>query len=280
MTINLVVDSTADLGAEYSKAHNITVVAQQITIGDESYRDGIDIKPEDIYKTMRTSNVVPKTAMSSPADFAEAFQKASAGGDTAICVTVSGGLSGTYGSAVTAREQLPDRDIRVVDSRAITMGAGLEIHEAVNCIEAGGSADDAIAAMAKVRETMRLVFVPESLEYLKRGGRIGNAQAFLGSVLAIKPVLELKDGKIEPLEKVRTWSKALEHLVGETRTASNGGSTKLKATVAHADNRKDADWVAEQIAPYLVEPAGMVELGPVVGVHGGPGIVGVAFFKP
>jgi DegV family protein with EDD domain len=278
--VHLVADSTCDLAPADADRLRLTIVPLKVIIGDEVFADGQDIDPATLYSRMRTSTVVPRTSQPTPAEFETVFTRLGADGSAIFCTTISAAMSGTHSAAVQASEALPDADIHVVDTRTVGPGHRLIINAVLAAAAGGAAAQDLDTVAAQVAESMRLVFTVESLEYLRRGGRIGGARALLGSVLNIKPVLEVRDGTVEPLDRVRTFPRALDRLVEEVgRSAAEWGG-HARVMVAHADQRDMGAEVARRAGEAAGEPAELIDVGPVIGCHGGPGAIGVAFHRP
>ena len=227
-SIRFVADSTADLKPEYVKKHGIELVPLKVIFGEEEFRDYFDITPDALYKRMKSDTVHPRTSQPSPAEFEQAFRAASDDGSTVICTTISSELSGTWNSATAARQTLSDRDIRVIDTRTATIAHSEILHAAVACAERGDNADKVVERIEALKKSSRLVFTVETLEYLKRGGRIGGAQAMLGTLLSIKPILGVVDGRVEPIDKVRTFSKAIDRLLVELDKSARNGALPLR----------------------------------------------------
>jgi DegV family protein with EDD domain len=277
--VHIVCDSTADLDPVFRAAHAVSVVPLKVIFGEEVLEDGVDIDPIGFYARMRASTVHPRTSQPTPGEFVSVFREVGADGDPIVCTTISAGLSGTYASAIQARAELADRDIRVIDTLSVAIGHQAMVREALRVAESGGSADEVERAITSVRATIRILFTVETLEYLRRGGRIGGARAFLGSVLDIKPILALREGVIEPVDRVRTYPRALERMVeGAVRAAQEWGGVAIG--LAHADRLE----VAQRLAQRLREATGaepvLAEVGPVIGCHCGPGGIGVCFYRP
>jgi len=274
--IHLVCDSTSDLDAAYAAAHGVTVVPLRVFFGDEEFLDQVEMSTAEFYQRMRAGGPAPRTSQPPPSDFAAVFSRLGAQGGTIICTTISGDLSGTVSLALQARRSLPDLDIRVVDTRSVAPGHANAVEAAIAIRDRGGEADDIIAALDRLVATQQVVFTVETLEYLHRGGRIGGAQALLGTVLDIKPILRVRDGKIDVVERVRTYPRALKRLVQEMASMTpEWGPTK--AAVAHAASPEHAAAVAVQIAAVTGELPTIVEVGAVIGCHAGPGAFGLAF---
>lgn len=267
-------DSTADLDSAYTTAHDVAVVPLRIIFGEDEFLDGVDMSTADFYRRMETDPHLPRTSQPTPAEFEAVFRRVGSDGGAIICTTISAELSGTYGSALHARAALPEMDIRVVDSRTVgpTHTAAVELVVALR--DEGRDADAVVAALGRLRAKQRLVFALETLEYLHRGGRIGGGQAFVGTVLSIKPILGMTDGKIEAIDRVRTYPRALTRLVDEVATAAREwGPTKV--ICAHAARPEQARTVADRVAEITGEQPLVVEIGGVLGCHAGPGGFGI-----
>jgi len=276
--VHLVCDSTADLGPAYYPAHEVELVPLRIIFGDEQFRDQVEMSTGDFYRRMRAGGPHPRTSQPPPGDFVEVFQRLGGDGGTVICTTISSDLSGTAGSAMQARQSLPDLDIRVVETKSCGPAHGAAVDMAVAIRNRGGTADAIVAAIERLRATQHLVFTVENLEYLRRGGRIGTARALIGTVLSIKPILGFIDGKVQVLDQVRTYTRAVDRLVQELAAAVRLWGHTV-ATLAHADNREGAEALAKKVAEVTGEPPQIVEVGAVLGCHVGPGAFGL-FYHP
>ena len=278
-TVALVTDSTALLPSGLAAARGITVVPLQVVVGATSYDEGVDPEatPETIAAALREWTPV-STSRPTPAVFAEAYAAAAhAGAEQVLSVHLSGEMSGTFESA-----QLAARDAEVpvltVDTRQLGMATGYAVLTAADVLDRGGSAEEAAgAALARADATTSLFYV-DTLEYLRRGGRIGAAAALLGSALAVKPLLEIVDGRIATREKVRTAGRALGRL--EELAVGAAGERQVDVAVAHLANPERAETLAgnlrKRLAPNLADGDVVVgEVGAVIGAHVGPGMVAV-----
>lgn len=277
--VHLVADSTCDMSETDAAARGLTIVPLKVIIGDEVYADGRDIDAATLYARMRSSNVVPRTSQPTPTEFEEVFRALGADGGPIVCTTISGAMSGTYSAATQARAALPDIDIRVLDTLTVGPGHRLIVDAVVAAASQGADAQALERLVAELSSTMRLVFTVESLEYLRRGGRIGGGRALLGSVLNIKPILEVRDGTVEPLDRVRTFPRALDRLVEEVQASAKTWGGAVRVMVVHADQRDAGTEVARRAAEIAGEPVELIDVGPVIGCHGGPGAIGVAFHR-
>jgi len=271
--IRVVTDSACDLPAEVAAEQGITVVPLSIRFGSEEFVDGKDLSTAEFWARCKASSVLPETAAPSPGAFQEAFLAAADDGcDGVLCIDLSGALSATYQSAVAAAKAVSDRiEVRVVDSRSVTMGLGLMVLDTAE-LAAGGADLDTLEARATQLVPHGAVFgVVDNLEHLTKGGRIGGAQALLGSMLSIKPVVALVDGVVEQESKQRTRARSLQYLADKMRQSP----PLARVAVAHGD-AADIDTFLALVADVPSEhPIVVGQLGPVIGTHTGPGTVGL-----
>ena len=213
--IALVTDSTAYIPSELSKAYNITIVPQSLIWGDQTYRDGVDIQPDEFYARLKTTKVMPTTAQVPMLEMQRTFQELVDKDFEVLGIFISAKLSGTLQSAIKAREALGSagEKVHILDSNATAMAMGFPVLAAARAAEQGASMNDCIALAEEACRHVGVYFVVETLEFLHRGGRIGGAARFIGSALNLKPILELKDGRIEAHDRVRTKSKALDRVL-------------------------------------------------------------------
>ncbi len=280
MSTALVTDSTAYLPADLLDGLLVGVVPLHVVIGGTEHAEGVDIDAAAVASALRTF-VPVSTSRPAPAAFLEKYEAAAAAGATAIVsVHISGDMSSTIGGAELAATDSPV-PVTVIDSRALGMAMGHAVLAGARLAAAGGSAEDVASLVRRTCGAATVVFYVDTLEYLRRGGRIGKAGALLGSALAIKPILGLRDGHIVPLERVRTSSRAiarLEELAVEAASSPPAGSSGVDVAVHHLDSRERADRLAERLGARLGGDVGVrvVELGAVVGAHVGPGTLAVA----
>ncbi|MDX6325879.1 MAG: fatty acid kinase fatty acid binding subunit [Nocardioidaceae bacterium] len=277
--VAVVTDSTAGLPADLGEERRILVVPLQVVIGARSYADGVDpeVSPDEVARALKEYRPV-STSRPSPATLLESYERAaSEGAEEIVSVHVSGELSGTVESALLAARQAPV-PVHVVDSRQVGAGTGYAALTAADVVAAGGTGVAAAAAARRRADAVVSLFFVDTLEYLRRGGRVGAAAALLGSALAVKPILHLEDGRISPLEKVRTTARALARLA--ELAASAAGERQVDLTVAHLGNRGAADALAGTLAESLAgnlsgREVAVAEVTAVLGAHVGPGLVGV-----
>ncbi|MCB8938475.1 MAG: DegV family protein [Ardenticatenaceae bacterium] len=276
--VAVVVDSTAYIPPALVAQYNIHVIPQILNWEGSSLRDDVDIKPDAFYARLANAKEMPTTSQPSAGEFHEFFSKVAETAESIVAVLISKSLSGTQASAQAAADMMSDYPIEIVDSESAAMGLGYMALAAARAAEAGADYQEAAAAARALVKGMRVLFVVDTLEFLHRGGRIGGAQRLIGSMLSIKPILHLVDGKIEPLASVRTKKKALAHLM-EVAKEEMGGKSGVKAAVIHAAAADDAQSLHAQLSEILnPEEMHIVELSPVVGAHVGPKALGVVFY--
>jgi DegV family protein with EDD domain len=277
--VAVVVDSTSYIPPALVEQYNIHVIPQILNWEGSSLRDDIDIKPDAFYERLSNAKEMPTTSQPSAGEFHEFFSKVAETADSIVAVLISKSLSGTQASAQAASDMMEDYPIEIVDSESAAMGLGYMALAAARAIENGADYKEAAEAARALVKKMRVLFVVDTLEFLHRGGRIGGAQRFIGSMLSIKPILHLVDGKIEPLASVRTKKKALAHLMDVAQTEM-AGKSGIKAAVIHAAAEDDGKKLYQELKQALQpEEIHLVELSPVVGAHVGPKALGVVFFE-
>ena len=278
MGIAIVTDSTAYLPASVVDAHGIHVVPLHVIIGGTEFSEGVDVSTAEVAAALRSFKPV-STSRPSPQALLDAYEKAAAdGADGIVSVHISADMSSTVESAHLAAQHSPV-PVHVVDSRSLGMAMGYAVVSAAERAADGASLEDVAAHALSRCEAATVVFYVDTLEHLRRGGRIGSASAFLGSALAIKPILGLVDGSIRPLEKVRTSTRALSRLEELAATAALAPDVGHGVDIAvhHLDSQARAEALATQLAQRVPGASiEVVELGAVVGAHVGPGTIAVA----
>jgi DegV family protein with EDD domain len=272
--VAIVTDSTAYLAPEALTRHGIAVVPLTVVIGDEALEEGTEISAPAVARALQKRHPVT-TSRPSPAEFASAYKAAAASGaDAIVSLHLSADFSGTYDAALVAAKEAPV-PVRVVDTGMVAMALGFTVLAAARAAEAGGTAEEVVAAAEKRAADTTAYFYVDTLDYLRRGGRIGAAQALFGSALAVKPLLRLTDGRIELLEKVRTASKAITRL--EEIVVGQAGTRRVDLAVHHLAAGERAAVLADRLrerVPGLDELV-VSEVGAVIGAHAGPGLLGV-----
>jgi len=281
MSVKIVIDSACDLPKNTADVLGLAYMPMRTIFGQQEYLDGITVTGEAFYEKLIESDCLPKTSQVPPADFEAVFESIVNAGDTALCITVSSELSGTYQSAMIAAERFGDKVI-VVDSRSVTIGEQILVLRAVKLRDEGWSAWEIAEIINHEKNRIRLLALLDTLEYLKKGGRISSAAALAGSILSIKPVVAVQDGRIEMLGKARgskNGSNKLMELVSSCRgidfdkpllLAYSGLSDALLRKYI-ADSRELYEGKIEKLPVCLI--------GSTIGAHAGPGAIGVAFFE-
>lgn len=276
--IIIVTDSSAGIPDALRTKLDIRVIPLWLIWDNESFRDGVDILPNTFYQRLRTSQTLPTSTQPAVEEFREFFQNCSKESDAIVSVLASSRISGTVDSAKAAKELLPDHAIRVVDSNFTAMGLGFIAVAAARAAASERSLDQVVGAAEKMRESVNLLFVVDTLEYLHKGGRIGGAKRLFGSALNIKPILHFDQGLIQPLSQARTKKKALEQMlnIAADRLAGEG---MAEAAIINVDCPDEGDVLAkivkDRFNPSMIYTAGV---SPVVGTHVGPGTLGLAFY--
>lgn len=275
MAVRIVTDSACDLPQARADALGIEIVPLTIRFGEDEYVDRVELSNEEFWRKVATSPVLPETAAPSPGAFEERFRKLKdEGADGIVCINLSSRLSGTMQSAQVAAKALEgELPVTVVDSMTVSMGLGNQCIAARTAAEGGADVTEVAALAEQLARTTRLFGALDTLEHLKRGGRIGNAQALLGSMLSIKPVIEVRDGAVAEAGKVRTRSKSLDHLAQKLGAAADPHSV-----YAFHAQAPDIDEFLDRVAAYVPRDQIEVgEIGPVIGTHAGPRTIGLGW---
>jgi len=277
MAVRIVTDSACDLSEELIGRHGITVVPLTIRFGDEELVDRRDLDTAEFWRRCATSPTLPETAAPSPGAFGAAFADAAdAGADGIACLTLSSGVSATFQAARTAAESFDRLPVEVIDTRSLTLGQGLLCLAAAEAAAAGAELAEVTATVGGLIDRTRVYGVIATLDHLQRGGRIGGAAALLGSMLSIKPVIQVKDGVVAEESKQRTRARSLDYLVAKVR--ADAPLERLAAANGSAD---DFDQLVDRLRGVEVAHEIVLgDLGPVVGTHSGPGAIGVCYVLP
>lgn len=274
--IFLVTDSTADLPKEIVNGLGITVVPLKVIFGSgEAYLDGVEIETAEFYRRQVGKNEYSSTSQPTPAEFAAVYRGLAAQGGSIISIHLSANLSGTVQSAHMAAAMLPEADIEVVDSRLASMAFGLIVMKAAQAAREGKTKEEIMSIVKFMIENAQVFFFVGTLEYLVRGGRIGKAQAFLGSILNIRPILYLKEGIVQPFEKVRGKARAIERLVQAME--EKFGKQPVLCSLVHSVDPEGLEQLRLKVKGKLnlaTEPV-LTELGAVIGTHTGHGVLGI-----
>ncbi|MBI4300240.1 MAG: DegV family protein [Chloroflexi bacterium] len=277
MSVSIVTDSTSDIPSEIARELSITVVPLKVHFGQEVYRDRVDISEEQFFEKLPQSPALPTTSQPSAGEFAEAYRFLAGQCDAIISIHVSAKLSGTYNSAVQAREiAATGARIEVVDSGTTSMALGLLAMTAARAAQAGASCDDILALLRRRMPKTHLFLFLDTLTYLAKGGRIGKVQAFLGSVLSFKPLIACRGGELIPVGRPRTRARAIESLYEYAHSLP--GIDEM--AVVYSSTRDEAEALATRLTDICPrERIHVCRVGPVLGVHVGPGALGVAIME-
>jgi DegV family protein with EDD domain len=275
--IAIVTDSTVNLPAEYINHYPITVLPQTLILDNKSYADGIDIQPAEFYHLLENSKGNPSSSQISQQTFEGTFSRLLKEFDGVLAILISSKLSGTIQSAISAKQELNTDRIALVDSQAASLALGFQVMTAARAAANGLGLSEVRTLAERAKSHCGALFLVETLEYLHRGGRIGGAARFIGTALNLKPILELRDGQVEGIDRVRTDKKAIDRLLLRLDERIRG-KTPLRIGVIHAQ----AHEVAAKVMDYLqsaYHPDELIfsEVTPVIGCHTGPGTVGITY---
>jgi DegV family protein with EDD domain len=272
MAVKVVTDSTSDFPPELARDLDITVVPLTVFFGDEAFKDGVEITREQFFDRLTNGNVHPRTTQPSVGDFVEVYKALTEQGHEIVSVHVSDKLSGTMNSALSALQELPDAKVEIVNSQLTAIALTLVVKKTAEIARAGGSLQDVAAAARDAAAHTHSYFVLDTLEYLQKGGRIGKAQALIGGLLSIKPILKLVDGEIHPHEKVRTHAKAITRL--KEIAAMVGPFEEIGLIYEGPEDGEEQ--LIEFFQGLTSNPVVTGKIGPVIGTHTGPAVVGFA----
>jgi len=282
--VAVMTDSTCCLPPELLSEYHIHVVPLLILHDGDTYRDGIDLPVSEVYQIMRRREAMPTTAVPSPVDFLETYRQLSEKAESILCITVTGTLSGTFKAALLARkmarDEMPNTAIEVIDSRTVAGSMGFIVLEAARAAANGADLVGAREVAQSMIPRVSFVSVIDTLYYLARTGRTGKASAWAASLLNIKPIVEIptSEGQTVPVERARTRAKAMKRLL--EIMAERVGESPVHVMVHHADMPEEAETVRAQIAvQFDCAELHVTEFTPLMGVHTGPGLVGIAFYK-
>ncbi|MBE6552080.1 MAG: DegV family protein [Ruminococcaceae bacterium] len=277
--VRIVIDSTTDLSEKIKD--KLTVVPLTVRFGEEEYIDGITMTHKDFYEKLTESDVIPATSQPTPEAFSKVFREITENGEKCVVLTLSSHLSGTFQSACIAASDHPG-SVYVVDGRSVAIGTGILAELALNMSEEGKTAEEIVSSLEKERENVRVIAMLDTLEYLKRGGRISKTVAFAGGILSIKPVVSISDGEIIVLGKARGSRQGNDLLVKEIGNLGGVDLDKpflLGYTGVNDELLRKFIETASSLWEERGVPAQSVPVGSVVGTHAGPGAVAAAFFK-
>ncbi len=276
--IALVTDSTCSIPKDLVEKYEITVAPQILIWGKESFEDGVDITPSEFYKRLAKASVMPSTSQVTVSKFLEIYQRLLDQDHQILTILISSKLSGTVNSAIQAKSMLPaEAPIEIIDSNSTAMAMGFHLLTVARAIKQGATLPECVELAQKALLQTGVFFAVDTLEFLHRGGRIGGANRFLGTALNFKPILELRDGRVEAAEQVRTRKKSLSRIV-ELVVEQIGGRTPVRLASLHANAPEDAQIVLKEASEKLnpIETY-FSEVSPVIGANAGPGVVGLVY---
>jgi DegV family protein with EDD domain len=277
LMVKIVTDSTGYLPLELLEQYDIRVVPLNVHFGeDRVYQEGVNLTNDEFYKMLAEAPELPTTSQPSPGQFRVVFGELTEAGHQVVCIVISQKMSGTYQSALEASRAFPDADIAVIDSEFVAGGLAVMTLAAADMTADGRSLDQIVKRVEQMKQDTRLFFVVDTLEYLQKGGRIGTASALLGTMLKVKPILTVREGIVQPVDRVRTKRKAVQRVLAEMEDSVSPNQPVL-VTVMHALAPDEARELESEVQRRLqCERILTIDIGSVVGVHAGPGVVGAA----
>ena len=275
LMLRIVTDSTSNLSEEMIAELGIRVAPIPIQFGDETYEEGITIDRDLFYEKIEKMGVMPTSSQPTPAWFVRYYKEITENSESGLVITVTGEHSGTYDTALLAKAMVPEADIEVFDSKSISLGTGWMIIEAARAIKRGHTRDQILSQLEGIRERAHLFLTPETLKYLRMSGRVGRLQDAFASLLNVKPIISMVNGRLHADENVRTRQKSLERLV-ERVTEAVGSEQPVNLAVIHARAAEDGENLRRMAEEALNVTETLIgDLTPSLAVHGGPGVVGV-----
>lgn len=279
MKTAVLTDSTAYISAQMREESDIHMVPLNVIFGEEAYREEIDLTADEFYSKVKEAKELPKTSQPSVGTILEKLEELKEEYDEVVAITLSSGISGTYQSMRSAGEMAEGIELHLFDSEISCLMQGYYALEAAKLAAGGEDAEKIIARLEEMKETMRAYFIVDDLNHLARGGRLHGSQAFIGSMLQVKPILHFVDTKIVPFEKIRTYKKARKRTLTLFDEDASGGK-KIRAAVIHANRPEEAELWKEEIEKQYPNVAVSVSyFGPVIGTHLGEGALGLGWYK-
>lgn len=278
LPVRIVTDSTSDISEETARALGISIVPLSVIFGDEAYREGIEISHDLFYDKLARSKVLPTTSAPSIGDFLEVYEPLVKEADEIVSIHLSSKLSATYNNACQAAAQLTEKGARieVIDSLSISVGLAFMSAASARAAAGGAGVEEIRKIVEKMIPNVRILIVVDTLEYVRRGGRIGRARAFLGTMLRVKPMLSIRDGEVHPEERLRTKALALNRLFQMVTSYPRIKEVAL----GYSTNAQEADEMRQRLQAALPGiSVQMGRLGPVIGVHAGPGVLGIGVLE-
>lgn len=280
MSVKIITDSTSYIPKELIEKYDIRVVSLSVVINNKSFRE-VDLNNIEFYEMMNSTNEIPSSSQPSLDEMIKSMEECVKEGNEVLCIFISSKMSGTFSSAHIAKEMVlekyPDARIEIIDSATNSMQMGYEVVEGAKYAQEGSCMNDVIDKVINVRENSRFLFVPHTLKYLQKGGRIGRASALIGGILQIRPILTVENGETTIFEKVRTKKRAIDIIVN--KVIEDCTKKEVGGIIVHHINCEDEGReLADRFQSELNIPVNIQSIGPVIGVHVGPGSIGVAYF--
>ncbi len=279
----VVTDSTATIPAQLLNGHQIQVLPLQVIWDHMVLKDGIDIQPKEFYERLAKAKTMPSTSQATPEEFKASYSTLLDQGFDILSIHISSKLSGTLESAIQAKKAFPGARIELVDSLSTSMALGFQVLSAARMASIGAGISEVKAVAEKALTHTGVFFALNTLEFLHRGGRIGGAAAFMGTMLNLKPLLELRDGRIEAVERVRTFNKTVDRLLDLVEARLNKDKGPIRLAAIHANDQEKADELLDRaikrFSNTVVTDAVTTSVSPVLGTHTGPGALGLAFMS-
>jgi DegV family protein with EDD domain len=277
LPVRIVTDSTSDIPPHIAQQFNISVVPLSVIFGEDVYKENVQITPDLFYEKLQKAKDLPTTSAPSVGDFLETYREVLKETDEIISIHLSSKLSATYNNACQAAAQLADEGARidVIDSEVISVGMMFMARAASKAAASGATVEDIRKLIDGMIPRMHIYVLLDTLEYVRRGGRIGRARAFIGTIMRVKPILSIRDGEVHPEERVRTRAHALDRMF---QTATSFPKIE-EIGVAYSTNAEEAEGMKLRLSEALGMEVEVTRLGPVIGVHGGPGVLGIGILE-
>ena len=275
--VAIITDGACSLTPAMGKEFGLHVVPVHVSFNGKSYKSGVDLDADEFYRLLRTSKDLPTTSQPTALDFVNANTQLAEEAEEIVTIVVSHLLSATLQSAQMAQQEFSTVPVHVIDSESVSLGLGMIAIAAARAAAEGQNAQQILQLVERIKKSINIIFTVDTLEYLHKGGRIGGGAAFLGSALKIKPILYVKDGRIEPLEKQRTQTRAIARMLELVEEKAGGSKTHF--AILHCDAEKEAQELGEKVkAKFNCASLVISEAGSVIGTHAGPGTLGVVFY--
>jgi DegV family protein with EDD domain len=279
LPVRIVSDSTCNLPADLIARYQVPLVPILVLFGQETFREGVDITPRQFYDRIERTGVIPTTSQPPAGAFAEVYQRLAQEPCQILSIHLTGRLSGVVASAFAATQLVPEADVQIFDTLSVSIGNGFCVLEAARLAEAGATREEIVARLSGIRDSLNIFITPATLRYLQMSGRIGRLQGALASLLNVKPIIRCRDGLLDAFERVRSRRVSLERLLELTEEAV-GLTDQVDVAVIHADAPDEANELARRIrSSFHCRNLFVETLSLALGVHGGPGMIGIVSYK-